>query len=56
MLGIEVAILSDKGGRSYNEDACGHWNSERHLCCVLADGRARAWLTTMRSLPSTPSR
>lgn len=38
MLGIEIAILSDKGGRSYNEDACGHWHSDRHLCCVLADG------------------
>ncbi|MDB5817729.1 MAG: phosphoprotein phosphatase, partial [Rhizobacter sp.] len=21
-----------------NEDACGHWRSERHLCCVMADG------------------
>lgn len=38
MLAIEVAILSDPGGRPYNEDACGHWHSERHLCCVLADG------------------
>src|SRR5262249_10486969 len=28
----------DPGGRKYNEDACGHWASERHLCCVLADG------------------
>ncbi len=38
MLGVEIAILSDKGGRNYNEDACGHWHSDRHLCCVLADG------------------
>lgn len=38
MLGMQVAILSDPGGRAYNEDACGHWHSERHLCCVLADG------------------
>lgn len=38
MLGMEVAILSERGGRSYNEDACGHWHSDRHLCCVLADG------------------
>ena len=38
MLGMEIAILSDQGGRSYNEDACGHWHSDRHLCCVLADG------------------
>jgi len=38
MLALELAILSDQGGRSYNEDACGHWQSARHLCCVLADG------------------
>jgi PPM family protein phosphatase len=38
MLGLEVALLSDRGGRRYNEDACGHWHSRRHLCCVLADG------------------
>jgi len=38
MLALEVALLSDPGGRKYNEDACGHWHSERHLCCVLADG------------------
>ncbi|PTT80852.1 serine/threonine-protein phosphatase [Pelomonas sp. HMWF004] len=38
MLAMEVAILSERGGRPYNEDACGHWHSERHLCCVLADG------------------
>lgn len=38
MLALEVALLSDRGGRKYNEDACGHWHSERQLCCVLADG------------------
>lgn len=38
MLGLEVAILSETGGRRVNEDACGHWHSERQLCCVLADG------------------
>ena len=38
MLALEVALLTDRGGRSYNEDACGHWHSGRHLCCVLADG------------------
>lgn len=38
MLAVEIALLSDPGGRSGNEDACGHWHSERHLCCVLADG------------------
>ena len=35
---IELAILSRQGGRSYNEDACGHWHSAQHLCCVVADG------------------
>lgn len=35
---IELAILSKRGGRSYNEDACGHWHSDTHLCCVVADG------------------
>ena len=38
MLALQVALLSEAGGRRYNEDACGHWNSERHLVCVLADG------------------
>ena len=36
--GIGLAILSRAGGRTYNEDACGHWHSDQHLCCVLADG------------------
>src|SRR5258706_6043072 len=35
---LELAILSKRGGRSYNEDACGHWHSDHHLCCVVADG------------------
>ena len=35
---LELAILSRRGGRSYNEDACGHWHSDDHLCCVVADG------------------
>jgi serine/threonine protein phosphatase PrpC len=35
---IELAILSRPGGREYNEDACGHWHSGDHLCCVVADG------------------
>jgi serine/threonine protein phosphatase PrpC len=38
MLALDIALLSDPGGRRYNEDACGHWMSERQLCCVLADG------------------
>lgn len=35
---IELAILSRVGGRDYNEDACGHWHSDSHLTCVVADG------------------
>ena len=38
MLSLDIALLTDPGGRPYNEDACGHWNSENQLCCVLADG------------------
>jgi serine/threonine protein phosphatase PrpC len=35
---IELAILSRRGGRNYNEDACGHWHSDHNLACVVADG------------------
>ena len=35
---MELATLSRRGGRNYNEDACGHWHSDHHLCCVVADG------------------
>lgn len=35
---LDIAILSRQGGRNYNEDACGHWNSDQHLVCVVADG------------------
>lgn len=35
---LDLAILSRPGGRAHNEDACGHWNSDSHLCCVVADG------------------
>jgi serine/threonine protein phosphatase PrpC len=38
MLALEVAILTECGGRSHNEDACGHWHSDTRLCCVVADG------------------
>jgi serine/threonine protein phosphatase PrpC len=38
MLELAMALASEQGGRDYNEDACGHWRSERHLCCVMADG------------------
>jgi PPM family protein phosphatase len=35
---VQLAVLSRQGGRSTNEDACGHWRSEQSLCCVVADG------------------
>lgn len=35
---FDLAILSKQGGRAYNEDACGHWNSDQLLCCAVADG------------------
>jgi PPM family protein phosphatase len=35
---ITLAILSRQGGRVTNQDACGHWQSEQRLCCVVADG------------------
>jgi serine/threonine protein phosphatase PrpC len=38
VLSLEVAIMSEPGGRTYNEDACGYWSSERLFCCILADG------------------
>lgn len=38
MLSLQVEWMSQRGGREYNEDACGHWRSSRQLCAVLADG------------------
>ncbi len=38
MLALQVEWLSERGGRSYNEDACGHCRSANQLCAVLADG------------------
>jgi PPM family protein phosphatase len=35
---LDLAFLSQPGGRARNEDACGHWSHDKHLCCVLADG------------------
>ncbi len=39
---ILIGMLSRKGARVRNEDACGHWGGtpgqEGPLCCVLADG------------------
>ncbi len=37
-LQVEIATLTRRGGRKHNEDACGHWHSASHLCCVVADG------------------
>jgi len=51
MLAVEIALLSDPGGRSGNEDACGHWHSERHLCCVLADGAGGFFAVAYRPGP-----
>ena len=38
MLKFHIAILTDPGGRPYNEDACGHRTSPDQLNCILADG------------------
>ena len=35
---IEIVTLSKQGGRAYNEDTYGHWNDDRHLLWVVADG------------------
>jgi hypothetical protein len=41
---IELAIVSRRGGRDYNEDACGHWHSDKQLCCVALIRRQKDWL------------
>lgn len=38
MLTLDVSMISECGGRDRNEDACGHWQSDTTLFCVLADG------------------
>lgn len=38
VLALQVAILSEAGGRRYNEDACGHWHNDTALVAVLCDG------------------
>lgn len=35
---IEIVTLSKQGGRAYNEDVYGHWNDDRYVICVVADG------------------
>jgi serine/threonine protein phosphatase PrpC len=38
MVALQVEWLSERGGRQYNEDACGHCRCANQLCAVLADG------------------
>lgn len=35
---IQIATLSEQGGRDYNEDVCGHWSDGRFTACLVADG------------------
>lgn len=35
---LEIAVLSEAGGRKVNEDACGFWSATAACCCVLSDG------------------
>lgn len=35
---IEIVTLSQQGGRSYNEDAHGHWSDGQYIACLVADG------------------
>lgn len=37
-LSIDVAELSEKGGRNENQDACGHWSGDEGAYFVLCDG------------------
>jgi serine/threonine protein phosphatase PrpC len=38
MLDVQTCYLSELGGRSRNEDACGYWTSENGSCWVVSDG------------------
>lgn len=38
MLEMQTCFLSEVGGRSRNEDACGYWTSETGCCWVVSDG------------------
>lgn len=35
---LEILVMSKKGGRERNEDACGVWSSPKASFCVLSDG------------------
>jgi serine/threonine protein phosphatase PrpC len=37
-MSVDIAVLSQVGGREVNEDACGYCTSGPLCCCVLADG------------------
>ena len=38
MLDLHTCYVSEQGGRSRNEDACGYWTSEAGCCWVVSDG------------------
>ncbi len=38
MLEVQTYFLSELGGRSRNEDACGYWTSDQGCCWVVSDG------------------
>ncbi|MBL0419625.1 protein phosphatase 2C domain-containing protein [Ramlibacter sp. AW1] len=38
MLNVDIAMINETGGRDENQDACGWWQSDDKLCCVVADG------------------
>ena len=35
---LEIAVLSEAGGRKINEDTCGYWSTTTSCCCTLSDG------------------
>ncbi len=38
MRDMQTCFLSETGGRSRNEDACGYWTSDEGCCWVVSDG------------------
>ncbi|WP_300329574.1 protein phosphatase 2C domain-containing protein [Accumulibacter sp.] len=38
MLEVQTYFLSERGGRSRNEDACGYWTSDTACCWTVSDG------------------
>jgi serine/threonine protein phosphatase PrpC len=37
-INVDIAVLSEAGGRAVNEDACGYCTAGTLCCCVLSDG------------------